>query len=127
MYPSQKLYPIAYINICHGRLMYPKQSNKHNLLFILVFTLVSTFLSFPRLDLVPTAPTSKVVVVLAYLQSRHRLVGGEAPSSSVGGAPDYRQNRQNRIVRFAKSEGSIFSVLNRSLWLLFDSCANTFW
>jgi hypothetical protein len=34
-----------------------------------------------------------LVVVLAYLTSGRRLVRGEAPSLSVGGAPDCCRNR----------------------------------
>jgi hypothetical protein len=34
-----------------------------------------------------------LVMVLAYLTSRRRLVRGEAPSLSVGGAPDCCRNR----------------------------------
>jgi hypothetical protein len=72
--------------------MYQKQSNKHNLLFILVFTLVSTFLSFHRLDLESAAPTSKVIVFLAYIPSRRCMIRGEAPSLSIGGAPNFHRN-----------------------------------
>jgi hypothetical protein len=63
-------------------------------------------------------------VVLAYLLSRRCLVGGEAPSSSAGGAPDCCQNRRNWRVRFTKSEGIIFPVSSRSFLLLFVSCVN---
>jgi hypothetical protein len=56
--------------------------------FILVFTLVFYFLFFHRLDLVSAASTPWVAVVVAYLPSRRRLVGGEAPSSKISDAPD---------------------------------------
>jgi hypothetical protein len=61
--------------------------------FILVFTLLSTFSSFHRLDLVSVASTPWVAVVIAYLSSGHRLAGGEAPSSSADGARDCCQNQ----------------------------------
>jgi hypothetical protein len=84
----------------------------------------STFSSSHRLDLLCTASTPWVAIVLAYLSSRRHLDGGETPSSSVGGAPDCRQNRQNQTIRFAKSDSPIFPVLSKSFQLLFDSCGN---
>jgi hypothetical protein len=80
--------------------------------------------SFHQLDLLAAASTSKVVVVLVYPSSRRRLVRGEALSSSADDVPYYRWNRQNRIVQFAKPEGLIFPISNRSFRLLSDSCAN---
>jgi hypothetical protein len=65
-------------------------------------------------------------MVLAYLLFICCLVGEEASLSSVGGASDCRRNQQNRIVCFAKLESSVCLVLNRSFWLLSDSCGNTF-
>jgi hypothetical protein len=82
--------------------------------FILVFTLVFLTFSFHRLDLLSTASTPWVTVVLAYLSSRCRLAGGEAPSSSVSGTPDYRRNRQNQTIRFAKPDSLVFPILSRS-------------
>jgi hypothetical protein len=66
-------------------------------------------------------------VVLTYLLSRHRLAGGEAPSLSTGGAPDCRQNQQNRTIWFAKLDNPISVVSARSFRFLSDSCGNTFW
>jgi hypothetical protein len=86
----------------------------------------STFLSFHRLDLLSTALTPWVVMVLAYLPSRCRLAGVEAPSSSAGGAPDCRRNQQNRTIRFAKPDSLVFPISSRSFPLLSDSCGNTF-
>jgi hypothetical protein len=63
-------------------------------------------------------------VALASLPFRRRLAGGEAPSSSAGGAPDYRRNRQNWTIRFAKPDSPIFFVLSWSFRLLSDSCGS---
>jgi hypothetical protein len=80
------------------------------------------FSSFHRLDLVSTVSTPWVVVVLAYLLSRRRLAGGEALSSSVSGAPDCRQNRQNWTIRFAKPDSPVSVASSRSFRSLFISC-----
>jgi hypothetical protein len=80
------------------------------------------FLSFHRLDLVSTASIPWVAMVLAYLSSRRRLAGGEAPLSSVSGAPDFHQNRQNRTVRFAKPDSPSFATSRRSFRFLFILC-----
>jgi hypothetical protein len=63
---------------------------------------------FLQLDLVTTAITPWVVVVIAYLLSRHRLARGEALSSSAGGALNCHHNRQNWIVWFTKPEDPFF-------------------
>jgi hypothetical protein len=68
-----------------------QQLNKYNLLFILIFILI--FFLFCRLDLVSAVPTSNVIMILAYLLSRRRLVEGEAASLSVDGASNCHQNR----------------------------------
>jgi hypothetical protein len=65
-------------------------------------------------------------MVLAYLSSRHRLAGGEAPSLSAGGAPDCRRNRQNQSIQFAKPDSLVSVVSARGFQLLSDSCGNTF-
>jgi hypothetical protein len=57
-------------------------------------------------------------VFLVYPSFRHRLARGESPSSSVGGVPDCRRNRQNQIIQFAKSSPSrndIQSMINSVL------------
>jgi hypothetical protein len=84
--------------------------------------LFSTFSSFHRLDLISTASTPWVTVVLAYILSRH-LLAGEAPSLSAGGAPDYRWNRQNTTIQFAKPDNSVSTASSRSFWFLFNSCS----
>jgi hypothetical protein len=66
-------------------------------------------------------------MVLAHPSSRHRLVGGEASSSSAGGALDCHRNQQNWLVQFAKPEGLFFLFRPRAFDSLFDSCVNTFW
>jgi hypothetical protein len=81
---------------------------------------------FLQLDLVTTAITPWVVVVIAYLLSRHRLARGEALSSSAGSALNCHHNRQNWIVWFTKLEDPFFFVSIRSFQLLSDSCANSF-
>jgi hypothetical protein len=58
-------------------------------------------------------------VVLAHLSSRRRLAGGEAPSSSVGGASDYRRSRQNWTVRFTKPDHLVSVVSSRGFRSLF--------
>jgi hypothetical protein len=85
---------------------------------------VSTLSSSHRLDLLSTASTPWVAMVLAYLRSRHHLAGGEAPSSSADSATDCCRNRQNQTIRFAKFNNSVFHVLSRSFRLLSDSCGN---
>jgi hypothetical protein len=50
---------------------------------------------FLQLYLVADAITPWVVVILAYLLSIYHLAGGEASSSSTGGAPHCRRNQQN--------------------------------
>jgi hypothetical protein len=81
------------------------------------------FSSFHKLDLLSIASTSWVVVVLAYLPSRSRFAGGEAPSSSAGGAPDCRWNRQNRTIRFAKPDNPVSIASSRSFRFMFISNA----
>jgi hypothetical protein len=71
--------------------MYP--TIEQNLLYPSFYPSFSTFPSFHKLDLLSVASTPWVVVVLAYLPSRRRLAGGEAPSSSAGGALACRQNQ----------------------------------
>jgi hypothetical protein len=85
------------------------------------------FSPFHRLDLVSTASTPWITMVLTYLSSRRRLVGGEALSSSAGGAPDCRRNRQNWTIMFAKLDNPISVVSARSFQFLSDLCGNTFW
>jgi hypothetical protein len=95
--------------------------------FILLFIINFIFSSFHKLDLVSATSTPWVAVVLAYLLSRHRLIRGEAPTSSADGAPYCHRNRQNWTIQFAKSDSPIFSVLNRRFRLLSDSYGSTFW
>jgi hypothetical protein len=63
-------------------------------------------------------------VVLAYLLSRRRFVGGEAPSLSAGGASDCCRNRQNWIIRFAKPDSPVFPVSGRNFRFLSVLCGN---
>jgi hypothetical protein len=60
-------------------------------------------------------------MVLTHLSSICCLARGETLSSSVGVGPDCRQNRQNRIIRFAKSDSSVFVASSRSFWFLFGN------
>jgi hypothetical protein len=82
----------------------------------------STFSSFHTIDLVSATSTPLVVVLLSYLSSRHHLTGGEAPSSSAGGAPDYRCNRQNQTIQFTKLDSLVSAASSRSFWFLFILC-----
>jgi hypothetical protein len=103
------------------------QRNQSNYYFFILFALIFYFsFYFCQLDLLAAALTSKVIVVLTYPLSRRCLTGVEALSSSAGGVPDCRRNRQNRIVRFAKPEGLIFPILSRGFRSLFVLCGNTF-
>jgi hypothetical protein len=45
-------------------------------------------------------------------------------SSKLGGAPDCCRSRQNSIIRFAKPDSPVSTVLSRSLRFLFISCGN---
>jgi hypothetical protein len=85
--------------------------------FILVLPYISSFLSFRQLDLVSATSTHWVAMVLAYHSSRHRLAGGEAPSSSASDASDYRRNRQKWIIQFAKPDSLVSAVLARDFRL----------
>jgi hypothetical protein len=86
------------------------------------FILVFTFSSFHTLDLVSAASTPWAVMVLAYLPSRHHMARGESTSLTVHGAPDYRQNQQNRTIRFEKLDRPVFPVSSSGFWLLFHLC-----
>jgi hypothetical protein len=97
------------------------------LLYLSFYPSFLRFSSFHRLDLLSATSTPWVAVVLAYLPSRCRLARGKAPSSSVGGAPDYHRSRRNQIIRFAKPNNLIFSVSSRSFRPLSDLCVNTYW
>jgi hypothetical protein len=61
-------------------------------------------------------------VVHSYLSFRHRLAGGEAPTSSAGGTPDCHRNRQNWTIWFAKPDSLVSTVLSMAFWFLFVSC-----
>jgi hypothetical protein len=67
----------------------PNQSNLHFSYFCPSF---SGFSSFCQLDLLIAALIPGIAAVQALSPTRHRLVGGEATSSKLGGAPDYRQS-----------------------------------
>jgi hypothetical protein len=88
--------PAAHINIGHDQLELVLNQINQISIFYIYLSFYPSFLgfsSFHRLDLVSTASTPWVAMVLAYLLSRRRLVRGEAPSSSAGGALDCRRNR----------------------------------
>jgi hypothetical protein len=81
--------------------------------------------SFCQLDLVSTASTPWAFIVLVYPSSKRRLAEGEAPSLSVGGAPDCHQNRQNQTIRFAKPVSLISAASVKSFRFLSDLFGNT--
>jgi hypothetical protein len=74
--------------------------------------------SFHRLDLLVAAITPWVVMVLAYPSSRHHLVRGEAPSSSVGGAPDCRRKLTKLDSPIYQIRGSSFPDSSKSFCFL---------
>jgi hypothetical protein len=98
------------------------QPNQSNYFYFSFYPSFLGFSSFHKLDLVSTATTTWVAVVLAYLPSKSRLARGEPPSSSVGGALDCHRNRQNWTIRFAKLNSPTSAASSKSFLFQFDSC-----